>query len=364
MEELPRHRAVTGASGVSKRTSRETNPSALRPGMLRLIKRRIVGKGEIDFPCIPALLDTYLEQLTRLWDALGKPFSSDEMTSLRAHLERGLAVGYEASTHARIVVEYQTQPMPKPGITYAIRLRETTVDEHYAQWITDREPPIFGKLADAKVMALAEESGDPRSAPVLDVGAGTGRNSVPLALRGHPVDALEAVPEMADEIRKACREKGVTVDVTIGDVASADLVLKRAHYRLIVLSEVISDFRDVDQVRRAFVKFEEALLPGGLVVASVFLAMEGYKPDAAARQISRTAWSSIFTRSDLAFIADELAFDRISDESVCEYEREHLPPDEWPPTKWYADWTQGRNVFAEPAGKTPVEMRWLVYRRR
>ena len=51
-------------------------------------------------------------------------------------------------------------------------------------------------------------------------------------------------------------------------------------------------------------------------------------------------------------------------ESVHDYERDHLPTEAWPPTNGFVPWSQGRNVFAVDPGKEPMELRWLVFRRR
>lgn len=261
-----------------------------------------------------------------------------------------------------MVVNYEANA--QAGVRYAIRLKENSIEEHYQHWMTSRQPPLFGKWPDTKVMQLAADLGDPATAPVLDVGAGTGRNALPLARRGHPTDALELVPELAAEMRKAASHEGVPVEVIEGDVLSPELALKTSHYKLIVLSEVTSHFRDLEELRTVFGKFAGALAPGGLVVVSAFLAMDGYKPDALVRQVSETAWSRVFTRAELGFITSELPFDRISDESAHDHEKNHLPSEAWPPTGWFVDWSSGRNVFDLPAGKVPMELRWLVYRRR
>jgi hypothetical protein len=51
----------------------------------------------------------------------------------------------------------------------------------------------------------------------------------------------------------------------------------------------------------------------------------------------------------------------VSDESVYEYEKAHLPEGAWPPTGWYADWVKGVDLFDVDPEKCPIEMRWLVY---
>jgi predicted RNA methylase len=43
---------------------------------------------------------------------------------------------------------------------------------------------------DAKVMAVAAQLGDAKMVKILDVGAGTGRNTFALAERGHPVEPI------------------------------------------------------------------------------------------------------------------------------------------------------------------------------
>ena len=55
--------------------------------------------------------------------------------------------------------------------------------------------------------ALAGQAVDPKSLWVLDIGAGTGRNTMALARRGHPVDAVEMTPKFADIIRAEVSEK-------------------------------------------------------------------------------------------------------------------------------------------------------------
>jgi hypothetical protein len=130
------------------------------------------------------------------------------------------------------------------------------------------------------------------------------------------------------------------------------------------MSEVTTHFRHQSELRVAFEKFADSVKGGGLVVMNVFLAGSGYRPDEVARDAAVVGWSGVFTRADLEFITQELPFDRMSDESAYDYEREHLPPEEWPPTGWFGDWTQWLNLVDLPADKSPVELRWLVYRRR
>jgi len=146
---------------------------------------------------------------------------------------------------------------------------------------------------------------------------------------------------------------------------------------VVVVGSVIgcSGFRDaftarVDAVARAggreltVNRLADILAPGGVALVTTFLASDGYKPDEMARQASQILWSTVFTRSELSFITEELPFDRISDESMHDYEKDHLPSDAWPPTTWYEGWALGSDVFSLPLGKAPMELRWVAHRRR
>ena len=82
--------------------------------------------------------------------------------------------------------------------------------------------------------ALAGESSDPGSSSGLDVGAGTGRNALALARRGHPVDAVEMSPKFADIIRAEAERESLPVRVMDGDVFETMDGVRR-DYQLIIL---------------------------------------------------------------------------------------------------------------------------------
>jgi hypothetical protein len=147
------------------------------------------------------------------------------------------------------------------------------------------------------------------------------------------------------------------------DVFSISTDLRR-DYRLIVLSEVATDFRSTDQLRAVFDLASRCLGPGGHLVLNVFLVRSGCEPDAAARELGQQCYTAIFSRAEINAAAAGSPLELESDESVYDYEKANLPAGAWPPTSWYQDWILGRDVYDLPAEHIPIEMRWLVYRKK
>ena len=232
----------------------------------------------------------------------------------------------------------------------------------YENWINTRKPPLFGTEPDARVWTLANQASDPTAYPVLDIGGGTGRNALAMARRGHPVDVVEMTPKFADMIRADAERESLDVRVIERDVFSTDDDLRR-DYRLILLSEVVSDFRTAQQLRAVFELATQCLVGSGQLVFNAFLARPGYTPDEAARELGQQCYTTIFTAQELSAAASGLPLQLVSDESVYEYEQAHLPEGAWPPTSWYADWVSGRDVFDLPREECPIDMRWLVYQK-
>ena len=197
---------------------------------------------------------------------------------------------------------------------------------------------------------------------MLDIGAGTGRNALALARRGHPVDAVEMTPKFADMIRAEAQRESLDVHVIQRDVFATTDDLRR-DYQLIVLSEVVPDFRTTQQLRGVFQLAAGCLAPGGRLVFNAFLARQGYTPDNAARELAQQTYSMIFTRDEMTSAAAGLPLELVADDSVYEYEKTHLPEGAWPPTSWYADWVSGLDVFDVEREACPIEMRWLVYQK-
>jgi SAM-dependent methyltransferase len=353
---------VTGPA-KQKAPARETSPAVLRRALLRAAERRIGANGVIDLSCAPDAVDVYMAKLEAFWRSIGRPFPEEKLARLRDVLVNGLRTGNATSPDARLRIAFVSEPRPAPTLQYEARLFNQTIAERYATWLAERTPPLFGKYPDSKLVDLARSLGEPSSVPLLDLGAGTGRNALAMAERGYPTTVVEPVAEFAEEIRKRAAASELELEIIEGFVESAALELPRQRFKLAVMAEVVTDFRGVDTLRAALKKLSEAIVPGGLLLFNAFLMKGDHAVDPLTRQVSDIRGASMFTRAEFALIEREFPFERVSDESAHDYERDHLPPDGWPPTGWFERWAQAQDVFDVPADQSPAELRWLVYRR-
>ena len=333
--------------------------AVLRQSMTRLLHRAAVSKGEITVPAVPAMLDDYVALVQNTFSSVGVDFSAGNSAQLRDILATQLAQAQAASPRSEIVISYEI-PV---GLTasYHVRAQWNSMEQAYSTRVASREAAA-GAHPDARVCALAEGAADPTKFPVLDVGAGTGRNTLALARRGHPVDALETTEAFTAIIGAAARREGLQVRV-LNHRSPETVAAIRRDYRLIVLSEVVCDFRTTEELRGMFELAAQRLAPGGHLVFNVFLARGGYQPDAAAMELGRQCATMMFTYPQLATAAAGQPLDLVAADSVYEYEKANLPTGAWPPTSWYADWVSGLDVFDVPRGESPIELRWMVYRK-
>lgn len=339
-----------------------TDPALLEQAILGKINTRTTAKGEITFPCLPQLLDHYLRQIEELFISLHKPFSAGEIENIRQMFALNLERGFQITPHAYVIFKYQPAQPPKQGYLCNFQLTGGSVAQQYENWVRHRKPPLFGTHPDAKVIAIAKQLQPPQANPILDVGAGTGRNTIPLAQLGHPVDAIELTPSFCQQMRSSAAEKSLPITVTQGNVLDPTIRMQPAHYQLAVISEVISHLRSTDDLRLLLAKMCDFLRPGGLLLFNLFLPVEGYPLSDREREWAQMTFSSIFSRSELAAAVDRLPLQMLSEESVYEYEKAHLPPQAWPPTGWFENWSTGRDVFPVLA-QPPISLRWFLYRR-
>lgn len=337
---------------------RSVRPSPLREAAVRRLYRRSMASGHITLPAVPGMVDEYVSMCQNIFAGLSIRFNTEQLAHLRKVLEGELADAYAASPRSNIVISYD-YPVGMV-LNYNIKAEWQTLADSYEMRAATDQPHLFGAEPDARVWMLAAEAADPRTYRVLDIGAGTGRNALALARRGHPVDAVEMTPRFAETIRAEAERGGLDVRVIERDLFAGTDDL-RFDYQLIVLSGVVSDFRTTRQLRSLFELAAHCLAPGGCLVFNAFLTRQDYTPDQAVRELGQQCYTAMFTWYEMTNATALLPLNLISDDSVYEYERFHLPAGAWPPTPWYADWVSGLDVFDVEREASPVEMRWLVY---
>jgi SAM-dependent methyltransferase len=336
------------------------DPTVLREAMTRRLMRRSVVNGQITLPAVPGMIDEYVNMCDTIFAGVGRSFSSEQVAHLRTVLEGQLREAYAASQRSDIVISFEA-PIGTV-LSYHVNTKWLTIEGAYDHWIATREPPLFGTKPDARVWSLATEAEHPKYFRVLDIGAGTGRNALALARRGHPVDVVEVTQQFADMIRADAAREQLDVRVIQRDVfASVDEL--RRDYQLILLSEVVPEFRTTQELRNLFELATRCLAPRGRLVFNVHLAREGYKPDNAAIELGEQVYTRIFTWHEMSGATAGLPVELVADDSVYEYEKAHLPEGAWPPTGWYAEWVTGQDVFDIERERCPIEMRWVVYQK-
>jgi SAM-dependent methyltransferase len=332
----------------------------LHEAMIRRLYRRSVAEGQIRVPAVPGLIDEYVQICGNICATLGVWHMAEQSSQLRTVLEAELAKGFKASPRSDVVISFHA-PFGT-GVNFRVQAEWRTLDADYDEWVVLRSPPLFGTEADARVLALAAEAADPATYRVLDVGAGTGRNALALARRGHPVDAVEMAAKLAEVMRAEAEIESLGVQVIQSDVFTA-MEGVRGEYQLMVVSEVVPDFRTTHELRGLFELAADCLAPDGRLVFSAFLPREGYVPDAAALQLGQQCNTMIFTHGEMARAVAGLPLELDADDSAYEYEKAHLPEGGWPPTGWFEGWANGLDVFDVEPGDSPIELRWLVYRK-
>ncbi|HKY96162.1 MAG TPA: class I SAM-dependent methyltransferase [Kiloniellales bacterium] len=335
----------------------------LRRGQLKRLDRKVRIKGEVLLPCLPALLDEYVSRLSSVFGTLGKAFSAEEIAELRKLLGIQVEKGFAKSSLNQLKVVWWSDDAKDLAVHYRIFIVERSKSGQYEHWVKTRKPPLFGSHPDAMVMELAKRL--PANARIADLGAGTGRNTIPLAAAGYRVDAIDSTASFVQAIRRDAKAKGVADRVVAmqADLFAAPEILALGAYHIVLLSQVVPDLRRLSDLRHIFARAERLLRSGGYLLFNTFVAGPGYQPDRITRELSQYMWSWVLTRDELDEARRGMHFDLVIDEDAHDYERARLP--EWPPTGWYSHWARGNDLFGLGENEVPpVGLRWLAYRKR
>jgi SAM-dependent methyltransferase len=122
---------------------------------------------------------------------------------------------------------------------------------------------------------LAREAGG----PLLDVGAGTGRVALRLALEGFDVTALDLDAELLAVLEQRAREAGVEIATVRADAAAFELPPRFA--LIAVPMQTLQLLPDADARGGFFASARRALVPGGLVAIAIADELEPFEEQSA-----------------------------------------------------------------------------------
>lgn len=109
------------------------------------------------------------------------------------------------------------------------------------------------------------------SAPILDVGAGQGRNSFFLAEKGYGVEALEPSEVGIKQMEAVAAKEGWPIHLTQGDLASFEK--KCEHYSAVLLSGIIQ-LLDQPQLEKLIVDLKDWTTAGSIIFVTAFSVNE------------------------------------------------------------------------------------------
>jgi SAM-dependent methyltransferase len=313
-------------------------------------------------PAVPALAGPTVALISAILpEGLSGKFRED----LKALLLEQIEPTWLANPNGQIEVRWTGEPGERNFEAWSWM---TTLESAYASW-NDEEDSRFGRWPDTRVTTLAEHG--LIEGPVLDLGAGDGRNARYLAERGLPVLAIELSPEAVTALRRRSTE--LPIEVVQGSVLDPDLPLHPGSFGTVLASGLTPHLRDLPRMRLLFEQACRALRPGGRLVVDVFLCHPGWEPDLLARQISQVCWTSFLTTDEAMDLVADLPLVLESAEDSATFEGNGATWGREPPV-WHARWATGLDLFAlyegqdpdpndDEAEVSPVRLVWWVFRR-
>ena len=117
------------------------NPTLLREAMARRLYRRSVFTGQITLPAVPAMIDEYVMMCDKIFAAVGRRFTAEQLAYAKSALEGQLAEAFAASQRSNIVISFNA---PVGTIlNYHVKPEWFTIENIYEHWVATREPPLL-----------------------------------------------------------------------------------------------------------------------------------------------------------------------------------------------------------------------------
>jgi len=144
------------------------------------------------------------------------------------------------------------------------------VKQHYAAVLSPVYSWMLGGLEAAvarNATFLAERVGEPRdSAVAVDLGAGSGAQSVPLARLGYAVTAIDLDPGLLSEL--ASHADGLDIACVQGDLLDFRQHVSAPLELAVCMTDTLLHLPSAEQVQSLLADVEAALAPGGRLIAT------------------------------------------------------------------------------------------------
>jgi len=174
-------------------------------------------------------------------------------------------------------------------------------------YATRYDEEVFTKHTEAEVPFIIDHAAPPAGGALLDLGCGTGRHSVPLAVRGFRVTGVDISAGMLEVARKRAREAGVEIELVRAD--AVDFRRAGAFDTVICLCEgAFCLLREGDDTVHRDAKILDniaaSLKPGGVLVLNALSALRAVR--AATEQIVESGQFDPMTMTERSDVRDLL----------------------------------------------------------
>ncbi len=158
--------------------------------------------------------------------------------------------------------------------------------------------------------------------PILELGCGTGRVSLPLAARGHRLVGLDLCPAMLARARSKARERGLDLWLLRADMRAFRL---RADFQLVILPyQSLHDLPDLDGWLACLRCAGQVLAPGGRLVVEEHDPPSGSNGPQLVRSLRHPeggvvrVYHELRREGDGSKVAGEIRYDHERDGAVVE----------------------------------------------
>jgi len=317
--------------------------------------------GTVVIPAIPSLGDGFCQRLVALFALLDRPSSQPEAEALRQRLADALQRAYTATPQTRVTIRYESTPPPDKRVACQIEPTRISLATRAEALLEARPDYLESLVPQAKVTDLLAARDPAGDGEALVLGVATAQYALPLLADGWEVTALDLAAPFAERLQDLALVCGGEITATNANFFNPELTLKEDICDVTIAHNFTTRMQDVRLLREFLRKLAPTMKVGGVGAIEIFVAADGYVPDAIAIEAARAASSTIFTRDAIAAAFNELPFAAIELTHALAYEAQHRAESAPHLEPEYVNWASGRQVFALET--PPIALHWLTFQR-